>query len=48
MPFKVDGSFKQYDLELKFPRYILERHNLYQGKQINVALWEPNIILFSK
>ncbi|MBU1344120.1 MAG: ABC transporter ATP-binding protein [Proteobacteria bacterium] len=47
MHFKVDGSPKQHDLELKFPRYILERHNLYQGKQINVAPWEPNIILFS-
>lgn len=46
--FKVGGSPQRYDFEIKFPRYLLERHNLYQGKRIQVALWEPNIILLSK
>ena len=46
MNFRIDGSPKRFDFELKFPRYIIERHNLYQGKKIRVAVWEPNIILF--
>jgi ABC-type Fe3+/spermidine/putrescine transport system ATPase subunit len=46
MWFKLDESEKEYDLELKFPLHIRDRHNLYPGKQISVAIWEPNIILF--
>ena len=44
--FKMNGSPKEYDFEIKFPRYFRERHNLFQGKKIEVAIWEPNIILF--
>jgi len=46
--FKIRGSPREYDFEIKFPRHLQERHNLHQGKKINVALWEPNIILFSR
>jgi len=47
MLFKLDGSPEQHDFELKFPRYIMERHSLRQGNQIRVALLQPNIILLS-
>ncbi|MEA2108578.1 MAG: ABC transporter ATP-binding protein [Pseudomonadota bacterium] len=44
---KVDGSSSDdYDFELKFPLYILSRHNLYEQKRIKIALWQPNIIVF--
>ena len=46
--FKMEGSPQEYDFEIKFPRYLLERHNLYRGKKIQVALWEPSIILLRK
>lgn len=46
MHFKIDGSPQQYDLELKFPAYIKQRHNLYIRKKVKVAIWEPNIIIF--
>lgn len=48
MQFKIEGSPKEYDFEMKFPRYLWERHDLYPGKKIRVALWEPSIILFKK
>jgi hypothetical protein len=37
-----------HDLELKFPRYIVERHKLFQGMEIDVAVWEPSIIIFDE
>jgi len=44
---KVDGSgSNDYDFELKFPLYILNRNNLYEQKRIKIALWQPNIIIF--
>ena len=46
MWFKIRGSPKEYDLELKFPDYIRLRHDLYPGKKIRVGIWEPNIIVF--
>ncbi len=46
MNFRIKGSGQGHDFELKFPRYIIDRHNLYPGKQIQVAVWEPNIIIF--
>jgi len=46
MWFKMHGSPNPYDLELKFPAYIRVRHHLTPGRDIRVALWEPNIILF--
>jgi ABC-type Fe3+/spermidine/putrescine transport system ATPase subunit len=48
MWFKLDGSEKSYDMELKFPLHIRDRHNLYPGKKVQVALWEPTIILFEQ
>lgn len=45
----ADGSSsRDYDLELKFPLYILSRHNLYKQKHIKIALWQPNIIVFKE
>lgn len=46
--FKIEGSPQRFDFEIKFPRYLLERHNLYKGKKIQVAIWEPSIILLKK
>lgn len=46
MRFKMDGSPKNYDFELRFPTYIEKRHALYVGKRVRVAIWEPNIIVF--
>jgi ABC-type Fe3+/spermidine/putrescine transport system ATPase subunit len=44
---KVEGNSNgDYDFELKFPLYILRRHNLYEQKRIKIALWQPNIIVF--
>jgi ABC-type Fe3+/spermidine/putrescine transport system ATPase subunit len=48
MTFSINGSPKPHDFELKFPRYIIERHNLYEGMEINAAVWEPNIIVFDE
>jgi ABC-type Fe3+/spermidine/putrescine transport system ATPase subunit len=46
MWFKIDGGPRKHDFEIKFPIHLRDRHNLFQGKKIRVALWEPNIILF--
>lgn len=46
MHFKIDRSPRPYDLELKFPAYIKDRHGLSVGKPIRVAAWEPSIIVF--
>jgi ABC-type Fe3+/spermidine/putrescine transport system ATPase subunit len=46
MWFKLDGSRRKYDLELRFPLNVEGRHKLFEGKKIKVALWEPMIILF--
>jgi ABC-type Fe3+/spermidine/putrescine transport system ATPase subunit len=48
MTFRIKGSPMPHDLELKFPRYIIERHNLYEGMETNVAVWEPHIIIFNE
>ncbi len=45
MWFRIEGSDKEYDLELKFPRHIKERYGLEPGKAIQVAIWEPKIIV---
>lgn len=45
MWFKVDGSGREFDFEVKFPRYLKERYDLYTGRSLRVALWEPTIIL---
>ncbi|MFC1670565.1 ABC transporter ATP-binding protein [Spirochaetota bacterium] len=46
MWFKMENSNSEYDLELKIPLHLRERHNLYNGKKVRVALWEPAIIIF--
>jgi len=44
--FKINGSPRAFDFEIKLPPYLKERHNLSPGKAAQVALWEPNIIVF--
>ncbi len=48
MNFKITNSLLPHDFELKFPRYIVERHKLFQGMEIDVAVWEPSIIIFDE
>ena len=48
MQYRIEGSPEAYDFEIKLPRYLRERHDLYPGKRVRVGIWEPNIILFSK
>ncbi len=45
--FKIDGSRRPYDFEIKLPPYLRERYDLFEGKKQQVAFWEPNIILFA-
>lgn len=44
--FKIKGGSRAFDFELKVPAYIPARHALSPEKQVSVALWEPNIIVF--
>jgi ABC-type Fe3+/spermidine/putrescine transport system ATPase subunit len=44
--FALTDSGAACDLELRFPRYLIQRHALSEGKQVRVALWEPAIILW--
>jgi ABC-type Fe3+/spermidine/putrescine transport system ATPase subunit len=46
MRFRLDNSNNNYDMELKFPTHIIVRQNLHIGKKVDVAMWEPKIILF--
>lgn len=46
MRFRIAGSPKEHDLELKFPAYIRQRHDLHAGKKVRVAIWSPGIIVF--
>jgi ABC-type Fe3+/spermidine/putrescine transport system ATPase subunit len=46
--FRVEGSPREYDLELRFPLHMEGRHKLYEGKKIRVALLEPRIMLFEE
>jgi ABC-type Fe3+/spermidine/putrescine transport system ATPase subunit len=48
MWFRMERSPRKYDLELRFPIYMQGRHDLYEGKKIRVALWEPMITLFEE
>jgi ABC-type Fe3+/spermidine/putrescine transport system ATPase subunit len=45
MWFRVGGSPRKHDLELRFPLHMEGRHRLYEGKKIRVALLESMIIL---
>ena len=45
MRFRLKNSNKEYNMELKFPLHIKDRHDLYPGKKVRVAIWEPSIIL---
>jgi ABC-type Fe3+/spermidine/putrescine transport system ATPase subunit len=42
--FQFNGSGRDCDLELRFPRYLVVRHNLEPGKSVAIAFWEPAII----
>ncbi|MBW2277076.1 MAG: ATP-binding cassette domain-containing protein [Deltaproteobacteria bacterium] len=44
--FSLAGSDDPRDLELRFPRYLLERHDLEAGQRLSVALWEPAIVVW--
>jgi ABC-type Fe3+/spermidine/putrescine transport system ATPase subunit len=44
--FSFEGSDNARDLELSFPRYLVERHGLAAGQPIGVALWEPAIVVW--
>ena len=44
--FALEGSPAACDLELRFPRYLIQRHGLVEGKPVRVALWEPALILW--
>ena len=46
MWFKIKGSTNDYDLEVKVPHFIKERYNLHTEKVLQVAFWEPTIIIF--
>jgi ABC-type Fe3+/spermidine/putrescine transport system ATPase subunit len=46
MHFKLENSRNDFDMELKFPVQIIERQKLQIGKKVDVAMWEPKIILF--
>jgi len=46
MMFRIEGSPRRYDFELRFPAYIRERHNLHEGNKIRVAILTPTIIVF--
>ena len=48
MWFRVGGSPRKHDLELRFPLHMEGRHKLYEGKKIRVALLEPMIMLFEE
>ena len=48
MWFRVGGSPRKHDLELRFPLNMEGRHRLYEGKRIRVALLEPMIMLFEE
>ena len=43
--FRIDGSNREYDFELRFPRHIKARYRLEQGQQARVAFAEPAIII---
>ncbi|MDY6824420.1 MAG: ATP-binding cassette domain-containing protein [Thermodesulfobacteriota bacterium] len=44
--FRINGSGRPYDFEIKLPPYLRERHHLYPDKEAAVAFWGPNIIRF--
>ena len=46
MWFRISGSKREFDFEVRFPRHIMLRHSLRTGKQVRVAFWEPTIIVF--
>jgi ABC-type Fe3+/spermidine/putrescine transport system ATPase subunit len=48
MWFRVGGSPRKHDLELRFPLHMEGRHGLHEGKKIRVALLEPMIMLFEE
>jgi ABC-type Fe3+/spermidine/putrescine transport system ATPase subunit len=48
MWFRIRGSPRSHDLELRFPLHMEGRHKLYEGKKVRVALLEQMIMLFEE
>lgn len=46
MLFRIDGSPRRHDFEIRFPAYIRLRLGLAAGMKLRVAAWTPNIIIF--
>ncbi len=46
MLFRLAGSLRSHDLELRFPAYIRHRLGLEAGMKLKVAAWTPSIIVF--
>lgn len=44
---KLIGSPMAYDFEIKMPRYFERKHNLFEGKEITIAIPENQIVLLS-
>ena len=48
MWFRIDGSHREFDFEIRFPRHIVQRHDLHARKRVRVAFWEPTIIVLGQ
>lgn len=44
--FRMINSPREFDFEIKLPPYLKDRYDLFPGKEVQVGLWEPNIIVF--
>lgn len=44
--FRLEGSDKPFDFELRFPLYIRDRHAIEPGKPVSVAFHEPALVVF--
>ena len=42
----VKGSKQKHDYEIRCPAYMQDRHQLAVGNDIQVAIWQPGIIVF--
>jgi len=48
MRVSVKESKQKYDYEIRCPAYMRERHQLAVGNDIQVAIWQPNIIVLRR
>ena len=44
---KITGSPMEYDFEIKIPRYLERRYNLFQGKKTRLAIPEKQIVFIT-